>query len=156
IPFAQTRTSCSREAGRGTRPHRREPPFWRWHRCRSIRRRSSFVGSSTNTRSAPSWTGPSAEPLVSANGSAPGTPAYMSPEQARGDLQAVGTWSDVFSLGAILYQVLTGRRPFEGATSDQIVEKVKAGEFHPVRMLTPDAPPELAAIAEHALQQQPS
>ena len=100
--------------------------------------------------------GPSAEPLVSAGGSAMGTPAYMSPEQARGDLATVGPWSDVFSLGAILYQVLTGRRPFEGATSDHILESVKAGEFHPVRALTPETPPELAAIAEHALQPQPS
>jgi len=52
--------------------------------------------------------------------------------------------------------VLTGRPPFEGATSDHILESVKAGEFHPPRMLTPDAPPELAAIAERALQPQPS
>ena len=100
--------------------------------------------------------GPSAEPQLSTGGRALGTPAYMSPEQARGDLQAVGAPSDVFSLGAILYQVLTGRPPFEGATSDHILESVKAGEFHPVRTLTLDAPPELAAIAEHALEPQPS
>ncbi|HET9158917.1 MAG TPA: serine/threonine-protein kinase [Myxococcaceae bacterium] len=100
--------------------------------------------------------GPAGEAVVSAGGSPLGTPAYMSPEQARGDTQAVDTRSDVFSLGAILYQLLTGRPPFEGATSEHILERVRTGEFHPVRMLTPDAPPELAAVAERALRLQPS
>ena len=67
---------------------------------------------------------------VTLPGSAMGTPAYMSPEQAAGKLEQVGPRSDVYSLGATLYCLLTGRPPFEGEVLE-ILRRVQAGDFRP-------------------------
>src|SRR5215813_4742500 len=67
-------------------------------------------------------------------GSALGTPAYMSPEQAEGDLEALGPRSDVYSLGATLYCLLTGRPPFEGEVAD-VIRAVQRGGVRPPRQL---------------------
>ena len=57
-------------------------------------------------------------------GAVMGTPSFMSPEQARGDNAQITTTSDVFSLGSILYQILTGKLPFEGSTSHHVLRSV--------------------------------
>jgi serine/threonine protein kinase/WD40 repeat protein len=88
-------------------------------------------------------------------GLAMGTPGYMSPEQARGERMSVDERSDVFSLGVVLYEFLTGRVPFDGATTEHIVERLLTGRFHPVRAVTPEVPAELAAIAGRALDLAP-
>jgi hypothetical protein len=85
-------------------------------------------------------------------GLAMGTPGYMSPEQARGDRVGVDERSDVFSLGVVLYELLTGRVPFDGATTEHVIERLLTGCFHPARDVTPEVPAELAAIAGRALQ----
>ncbi len=84
-------------------------------------------------------------------GTAVGTPAYMSPEQAEGDLERVDERADVWSLGAVLYQVLTGRPPFEGRNAFEVLGKVMRGAPRPVAALAPGAPPELAAVCAKAL-----
>jgi serine/threonine protein kinase len=88
-------------------------------------------------------------------GQAIGTPSYMSPEQARGAVHLVGPRSDVWSLGAVLYELLTGRPPYVGENAMQVLRKVGKEPPPPVMMGAPQAPPGLAAIAEKALQLDP-
>jgi serine/threonine-protein kinase len=84
-----------------------------------------------------------------------GTPSYMSPEQAAGRHRQVGPPSDIFSLGAILYQVLTGRPPF--VTSTPLETLVQAIEAEPVppRRINPGAPRELELICLKCLEKSP-
>ncbi|MFI5455336.1 MAG: WD40 repeat domain-containing serine/threonine-protein kinase [Isosphaerales bacterium] len=85
-----------------------------------------------------------------------GTPTHMSPEQALGRHDLVGPRSDVFSLGAILHEVLTGRPPFSGATVEQLVRNVAACRFDPVRREGPPAPKGLEAVCKKAMAAAPA
>ncbi len=80
-----------------------------------------------------------------------GTPAYMSPEQALGANDQVDTQSDVWSLGAVLFEILTGRPPFQGRNLMQMLMMVAKEPPPKVRSLEPKVPPELAAVVEKAL-----
>jgi eukaryotic-like serine/threonine-protein kinase len=85
-----------------------------------------------------------------------GTPSYMSPEQAEGKVDLIDERSDVWSLGAVLYEILTGRAPFEGESALAVVEKVIQESVAPVRSVAPHAPPELCAICEKCLRKDPA
>jgi serine/threonine-protein kinase len=99
----------------------------------------------------PSSASGSAETLP---GQAIGTPAYMSPEQARGDLEALGPRSDVYSLGATLYSLLTGQPPFAGNLGD-VLSAVLNGDFRPPRTVDPAVDPALEAICLKAMALRP-
>jgi serine/threonine-protein kinase len=87
-------------------------------------------------------------------GGAIGTPSYMSPEQAEGKVESIDERSDVWCLGAVLYELLTGRPPYTGANPFDVLTRILKEKVTPVRTLAPDAPPELVAIAEKALQRE--
>ena len=86
------------------------------------------------------------------DGRAIGTPAYMSPEQADGRVEDIDERSDLWSLGAVLYELLTGRPPFEGVNAFEIIGKVLSDPIEPPRTLDPEIPPELASVCDKALQ----
>jgi len=88
-------------------------------------------------------------------GSMVGTPAYMSPEQALGDLARLGPASDVYSLGATLYHLLSGRAAFEDADLITVRSKIIRGEFPPPRHVNPSVPTALEAICLKAMAPKP-
>ena len=94
--------------------------------------------------------------LLTHRGDVVGTPAYMSPEQARGELDLIGEASDVYSLGAILYRILTGTKPYsrlgERPSSSEVLARALRGPPKPVLEVAPQAPPELAAICHKAMK----
>lgn len=83
-----------------------------------------------------------------------GTPLYMSPEQTL-SRKGLGPASDIFSLGVVIYELLTGRRPFAAATVDEIVEQVRTLIPPPVHELNPDIPMQLSHIVGKMMRKAP-
>jgi serine/threonine-protein kinase len=84
-------------------------------------------------------------------GTAVGTPGYMSPEQAAGELDRLGPASDIFSLGATLYTLLTGRGPFSGRDAGEVRRKILSGDWPPPRQVRREVPKPLEAICLKAM-----
>ncbi len=83
-----------------------------------------------------------------------GTPAYMSPEQAQGE--RVDTRSDIFSLGIVFYEMLTGRRPFEGDNPASVISAILRDRPRPVNELQPTVPRALARLVDRCLAKRPA
>jgi hypothetical protein len=102
---------------------------------------------------------PGATPLSggsgTVHGSVVGTPAYMAPEQATGDLDLIDERSDVFALGALLYHVLCGTGPYDAPTVPLILEAARVARYRPVAERERKAPPGLAAICARAMSRAP-
>lgn len=84
-----------------------------------------------------------------------GTPSYMAPEQAWGKSSKVGPAADVYALGSILYDALTGRPPFKTADKWETIELVKTQDPPPPRLLVPQLPRDLELICLKCLQKEP-
>ncbi|QDU83276.1 Serine/threonine-protein kinase PknB [Planctomycetes bacterium Pla163] len=92
---------------------------------------------------------------VTLTGDVNGTPHYMSPEQADATRRSVDRRTDVYSLGAVLYELLAKRTPFLGASSYEVLYRITHDEPRPLRKVAADAPRDLEVLCARALEREP-
>lgn len=98
-------------------------------------------------------------PEATRDGDSVGTPAYMAPEQARGENAQVGPWTDIYGVGAMLYHLLTGRAPYtepgKRIGAQAVLWRVREGSPVPTQELAPAVPRELHAVVAKAMARNP-
>ncbi|MGH9525872.1 MAG: serine/threonine-protein kinase, partial [Terriglobales bacterium] len=94
-----------------------------------------------------------AETLLTSPGMTLGTIPYMSPEQARGE--ALDARSDIFSFGAVFYEMATGRAPFQAPSAGGLIAAIVKDDPPPAERLRPDLPPQLGLVARRCLEKDP-
>jgi WD40 repeat protein/tRNA A-37 threonylcarbamoyl transferase component Bud32 len=90
------------------------------------------------------------------SGAVLGSPSYMSPEQAEGRIKDIDVRTDVHALGAVLYEMLTGRPPFQGESAVHTMRLVCQTDPAPPRLLNPDVPREMESVCLRCLEKQPA
>jgi formylglycine-generating enzyme required for sulfatase activity/serine/threonine protein kinase len=102
---------------------------------------------------------PEGSEIVTRDGDVIGTPAYMPPEQARGEIESISPRSDVYAVGAMLYHLLARQMPYasprERPSGRAVLARVVAGVPRPLHEVDPRAPAELVAICERAMEREP-
>ncbi len=96
-----------------------------------------------------------ARDALTRSGQVMGTPAYMPPEQASGELDRMGPRSDVYSLGAMLYELVAGRRPFAGHDAIGLLNAILNKRPEPVRALRPEVPRDVETVIDVAMAKEP-